>query len=65
MIRKYLWQFITLLLALGTIYATYDVFIRGKPVKELQISIESAVSLVDIRPEASTLRRKWVVSRRS
>jgi hypothetical protein len=45
MLRKYLWQFLGALLALGAIFATYDVFIRSRPVKELQVIVNTAAPL--------------------
>jgi len=52
-IRKYLWQFITAALALVAIFATYNVFFMGRPMKALEVTIDPAVPLVDIRPEAA------------
>ena len=51
--RKYIWQIIGTLLALAAVIATYDVFFRSKPVKELQIILDSSTPLVDVKPEAS------------
>jgi len=53
MLRKYLWQFLGALLALGAIYSTYDVFIRSRPVKELQVILNSASPLVSGKPQTS------------
>ena len=50
MLRKYLWQFLGALLALGAIFSTYDVFIRSRPVKELQVILNSASPLVSEKP---------------
>ena len=52
-IRKYFWQFISAVLALLAIFATYNVFFLGRPTKALQVIIDPPVSLVDIRPEAT------------
>jgi hypothetical protein len=50
MIRRYLWQFLGALLALGAIFSTYDVFMRSRPVKELQVILNSASPLVRSKP---------------
>jgi hypothetical protein len=50
MLRKYLWQFLGAILALGAIFSTYDVFIRSRPVKELQVILNSASPLVSEKP---------------
>ena len=42
-----------LIFAALAIYATYDVFNRSKPRKQLQIIVEATIPLVDINPEAS------------
>ena len=49
---KYFWRLIGPLLALLAIFATYNVFLLSQPKKELQIIVDSPVSLVDVRPEA-------------
>lgn len=46
MLRKYIWQFLGAILALGAIFSTYDVFIRSQPVKALQVILNSASPLV-------------------
>ena len=46
MFRRYLWQFLGAILALGAIFSTYDVFIRSRPVKELQVTLNSVIPLV-------------------
>jgi len=51
MLRKYLWQFLGALLALGAIFSTYDVFIRSRPVRELQVILDSAGPLVNKKPQ--------------
>lgn len=40
------------MVAFWGIYATYDVYNRSKPNKELQISVDAIIPLVDISPEA-------------
>jgi hypothetical protein len=52
MLRKYLWQFLGAILSLGAIFSTYDVFIKSRPVKELQVVINSASPLVSDKPLA-------------
>ncbi len=52
MIRRYLWQFLGALLALGAIYSTYDVFTRSRSVKELQVILNSPIPVG--RPVAQT-----------
>jgi len=51
MLRKYLWQFLGAILALGAIFSTYDVFVRSRPVKELQVILNSATPLVRGKPQ--------------
>ena len=51
-LRKYSWQLVSTLLALITIFATYNVFFLSKPNKEIQVIVERPVSLVDVKPEA-------------
>ena len=50
MLRIYVWQFLGAILALGAIFSTYDVFIRSRPVKELQVILKSASPLVSDKP---------------
>jgi hypothetical protein len=50
MLRKYVWQFLGALLALGAIFSTYDVFIRSRPVRGLQVILNSAGPLVNRKP---------------
>ena len=50
--RKYFSQLLTTILTLLTIFAAYNIFFLGQPRKELQIIIDSPVSLVDVKPEA-------------
>jgi hypothetical protein len=50
MLRKTIWQFLGAVLALGAIFATYDVFTRSKPLKELQVILNSATPLVSEKP---------------
>ncbi len=52
-LRDPIWQFIGALVALGALFAAYDIFFRGKPQKEMQILLTSATSLVEIKPEAA------------
>lgn len=52
-VRKYFWPFISAVLALLAIFATYNVFFMGRPKKALEIIVDPPVSLVDIRPEAA------------
>lgn len=51
--RKYFWQLLGTLVALAAIFATYDVFFRSKPIKRLQVIVNSPLSLVDVKPEAA------------
>jgi hypothetical protein len=50
--RKYFWQLVTTILALLAIFAAYNIFFLGQPRKELQIIIDTPISLVDVKPEA-------------
>jgi hypothetical protein len=52
MIRRYLWQFLGSLLALGAIFSTYDVFTRSRSVKELQVILNTPIPYG--RPVAQT-----------
>lgn len=52
MVRRYLWQFLGALLALGAIFATYDVFMRSRSVKGLQVTLSAPYPLV--RPVTQT-----------
>jgi hypothetical protein len=40
------------LLAFGAIFATYNVFYLSRPIKDLEISVDTTVSLVSVSPEA-------------
>ena len=53
-LRENIWQLIGAILAIIAIFATYDVFIRSKPNKELQIVVESTIPLIDVKPEAAS-----------
>jgi hypothetical protein len=53
MLRRYFWQLLGTILALLAILATYDVFFRGRPSKNLQVVLQAPASLVTIRPEAT------------
>lgn len=44
--KKYLWQVLGALLAVTGIIATYDIFFRSRPVKELQVMLNSAAPLI-------------------
>jgi len=50
MFRRYLWQFLGAVLALGAIFSTYDVYMRSRPVKELQVTLNSVIPLVSDKP---------------
>ena len=50
--RKYFWQFAGTLLAIIAIFATYNVFFLGKLNKDLQIVVNTPISLVEVKPEA-------------
>ncbi len=51
--KKYIWQIVTVLLAIAAIIAAYNIYYLSKPVKQLQIIIDTASKLVSIRPEAT------------
>jgi len=53
MFRKYFWQLLGTILAIGAIFATYDVFYRTRPSKALNVVLQPPVSLVEIRPEVA------------
>lgn len=50
--HNYFWQIIGTVLALVAIFATYDVYNKNRPIKELQIVMDSSISLIDVKPEA-------------
>jgi hypothetical protein len=52
-VSKHFWQLVFAILGLLAIFATYNVFLLGRPTKALQVLVDAPVSLVDIRPEAA------------
>jgi hypothetical protein len=51
--KKNLLQIITIVLALIAIGAAYNIYLISRPVKTIQIEIDTASPLVNVRPEAS------------
>lgn len=51
--KKYIWRIISALLAIAAIIAAYNIYFISRPVKALQIIIDTASQLVSIRPEAT------------
>lgn len=51
MFGRYFWQLLGTVLAIGAIFATYDVFFRSHPSKALSVVLQPPVSLVEVRPE--------------
>jgi hypothetical protein len=53
MLKKYLWQFLGAVLALGAMFSTYDIYMRSKPVTKLQVTLNSILPLVGERVQIS------------
>lgn len=51
--HRYFWQLLGTILTVIAIFATYDIFLRSRPTKGLQVVLEPPLSLVEMRPEAA------------